>query len=33
VPADGSDILNITLKSPTVALAGPWQLSVPVPAR
>jgi hypothetical protein len=32
VPADGSDILNITLKSPTVALAGPWQLSVPVPA-
>lgn len=32
VPADGSDPLTITLKSPAVAIAGPWQLSVPVPA-
>lgn len=32
LPADGADSLRLTFTSPTVALAGPWRLVVPIPA-
>ncbi|MGI8913166.1 MAG: hypothetical protein ACR2JY_05135 [Chloroflexota bacterium] len=32
LPADAVGVVTITLKSPTVAIAGPWHLHVPLPA-